>query len=80
MKKPKRDTLAVLAVAVLFLLTAWGNAIAMAVISGIASVVALAVLAWRAPGWRVLGLRYLGMLVAFAAAAMVAIGIVSSRL
>jgi hypothetical protein len=63
----------------LLLLTAWGNALAMAVISGIASVVALAVLARRAPGWRVFGLRFLGMFVAFAVAAVLAFGIASSR-
>jgi hypothetical protein len=60
----------------LLLLTAWGNALAMAVILGAGGVVALAVLAvltWRTPRRRVFGRILLGMTVAFALAAAVAV-------
>jgi hypothetical protein len=78
MNKTYGGTLALLAVAMLLLLTAWGNALAMAVVSGIGSVVALVALAWCAPGWRAFGWKFLGMVVAFSVAAVVAWGITSS--
>ena len=59
----------------LLLLTAWGNALAMAVVSGIGCVVALAVVTWHTPGWRVFGWRLLGMVVAFTVAGGIAYAI-----
>ena len=73
MKKTHGELLALLAAAMLLLLTAWGNALAMVVISGIGCVVALAVLAWRTPGWRVFGWRLFGMTVAFVVAGAIAV-------
>ena len=72
MKKNHDELLALLPATMLLLLTAWGNALAMAIISGLGCVVVLAVLAWRAPGWRVFCWRLLGMTVAFVMAAVVA--------
>jgi hypothetical protein len=69
------DVLAVLVATMLLLLTAWGSALAMAVISGVGSVIALAVLTSRAPGWIVFGRRLLGMIIAIAAAAAIAFAI-----
>jgi len=75
MKKSSGELLALLAVAMLLLLTAWGNALAMAVISGVGSVVALALLAWRAPGWRIFWWRSFGMSVAFGLSAAIAFAV-----
>jgi hypothetical protein len=75
MKKAYGGFLALLAVAMLLLLTAWKNALAMAVISGILSVVALAALAWSAAGWRAFAGRFMGMAAACAVAAVVAWGL-----
>ncbi|NLY00924.1 MAG: hypothetical protein GXY83_32945 [Rhodopirellula sp.] len=72
MKKRHGDLLVLFATVMLLLLTAWGNALAMAIISGIGCIVTLAVLAWRAPGWRVFGRRLLGVTVAFAVAGAIA--------
>jgi hypothetical protein len=77
MKKPYGEYLALLAVAMLLLLTAWGNAVAMAVVSGTLSVVALAAIAWSAPGWRAFVGTFLGMVAAFAVAAVGAFVITS---
>lgn len=75
MKKSNGELLGLLATAMLLLLTAWGNALAMAVISGVGSVVALAVLAWRAPGWRVFWWRFFGVNVAFGVSAAIAFAV-----
>ena len=75
MKKSNGELLGLLATAMLLLLTAWGNALAMAAISGVGSVVALAVLAWRAPGWRAFSWTLFGMNVAFGVSAAVAFAV-----
>lgn len=51
--KKRDEVFGVLFVVMLLLLTAWGNAVAMAVFSGIGCVVALAVLSRRTLGWRI---------------------------
>jgi hypothetical protein len=71
----RNDIVVGLATATLFLLTAWGNARAMAVIFGTGGVVAIAVLAvltWRTPRRRVFGRILLGMTFSFVVAAAVA--------
>ena len=75
MKTSNGALFGLLAAVMLLLLTAWGSALAMAVISGLGSVVALAVLAWRAPGWHAFWWRFFGVNIAFGVSAAIAFAV-----
>lgn len=75
--KNRGEVFGVLFVVMFLLLTAWGNALAMAVISGIGCVLTLAVLAWRTRGWRTVAERVALMLGCAPVAAIAALTIPS---